>query len=52
MHNNLIDLEDQNQYEIPWAWRDDFWMFTMKKPGTLEPRKGGKLEDTLATTLP
>jgi hypothetical protein len=29
-----------------------FWMFTMRGQGTLEPRRGGKLEDTWATTLP
>jgi hypothetical protein len=29
-----------------------FWMFTMRGQGTLEPRRGDKLEDTWATTLP
>jgi hypothetical protein len=29
-----------------------FCMFTMRGQGTLEPRMGGKLEDTWATTLP
>jgi hypothetical protein len=28
-----------------------FWMFTMRGQGTLEPRRGGKLEDNWATTL-
>jgi hypothetical protein len=29
-----------------------FWVFTMRGQGTLEPRRGDKLEDTWATTLP
>lgn len=28
-----------------------FWMFTMKRQGTLEPKRGRKLEDTWATTF-
>ena len=53
IYNNLMDLEDQNQYVIPGAWEmpEYFWMFTMRKPGTLESRRGGKLQDTWATTL-
>jgi hypothetical protein len=51
-HNNLMDLEDQNQNVIPGhgEMTKYFWMSTMRGQGTLEPRRGDKLEDKISTT--